>query len=84
MKFNAKALAFAGAIFWGLAVFAATIWLLVIGSSGNTISLLSKFYWGYNCSLAGAFIGLFWGFVDGLICGYLFALLYNLFVPKGS
>jgi hypothetical protein len=30
----------------------------------------------------GKSIGLFWGFIDGLICGFIFAWLYNLLVPK--
>ena len=84
MKLNPKALALAGGIFWGLAVLIATFWLLILGSGGMTISLLGKFYFGYSLSIGGAFIGLAWGFVDGLICGYLFALLYNLFIPKES
>ena len=84
MKLNPKALALTSGIFWGLAVFIATIWLIIIGSPGTTISLLGKFYIGYCLSIGGAFIGLLWGFVDGLICGYLFALLYNLFIPKES
>ena len=81
MKLNPKALSLAGGIFWGVAVFLVTCWLLVMGSEGNTISLLSKFYLGYSLSIGGAFIGLAWGLVDGLICGYLFALLYNVFTP---
>ncbi|GAB4372116.1 MAG: bacteriophage holin [Calditrichia bacterium] len=84
MKLNPKALALTSGILWGLAVFVATIWLLIIGSTGNTISLLDNFYFGYSFSVGGAFIGLLWGFVDGLICGYLFALIYNLFLPKQS
>jgi len=83
MKLNAKALALTSGILWGLAVFIITIWLLISGSEGHTISLLGKFYIGYCLSWGGAFIGLIWGFVDGLICGFIFAWLYNLFIPKG-
>ena len=84
MKLNAKALALTSGILWGLAVFIATIWLMIIGSPGGTISLLGKFYFGYSLSFGGAIIGLIWGFIDGLICGFIFAWLYNLLSPKES
>ena len=84
MKLNVKALALTSGILWGLAVFIATIWLMIIGSPGGTISLLGKFYLGYSFSFGGAIIGLIWGFIDGLICGFIFAWLYNLLSPKQS
>jgi hypothetical protein len=84
MKLNAKSLALTSGILWGLAVFLGTIWLLIIGSSGKTISLLSAFYFGYQFSIGGAFIGLVWGFVDGAIGGLIFAFVYNFFLPKES
>ena len=84
MKLNAKSLALTSGILWGLAVFLGTIWLLIIGASGKTISLLSAFYFGYQFSIGGAFIGLVWGFVDGAIGGLIFAFVYNFFLPKES
>ena len=82
MKLNPKALALTSGLLWGLTVFATTIWLLIIGSPGKTIGLLGKFYFGYSFSWGGAFIGLIWGFIDGLICGFIFAWLYNRLLPK--
>jgi len=82
MKLNTKALALSSGILCGLTVFIVTIWLLLVGSGGKTISLLSNFYLGYSFSYGGAFIGLIWGFVDGLIFGFLFAWLYNKFLPS--
>jgi hypothetical protein len=84
MKLNAKSLALTCGILWGIVVFIATIWLLIIGASGKTISLLSAFYFGYQFSIGGAFIGLVWGFVDGAIGGLIFAFVYNFFLPKES
>jgi hypothetical protein len=84
MKLNAKSLALTSGILLGLAVFLGTIWLLIIGSSGKTISLLSAFYFGYQFSIGGAFVGLVWGFVDGAIGGLIFAFVYNFFLPKES
>jgi len=77
MKFNIKALALTCGILWGLAVFIATLWLLGFGYGGFLMSKLNHFYFGYSVSVVGAFIGLIWGFVDGSICGAVFAWLYN-------
>ena len=77
MKLNVKALALTSGIMWGLTVFVATLWLIVGGYSGHFIRLLDHFYFGYRFSVLGAFIGLVWGFVDGLICGAVFGWLYN-------
>lgn len=84
MKLNAKSLALTCGILWGLTVFLGTIWLLIIGASGKTISLLSAVYYGYQFSIGGAFIGLIWGFIDGAICGLIFAYVYNFFLPKNA
>ena len=84
MNLNTKAFALTSGIIWGLVVFVATIWLIIAGTQGHTIQLLRHIYIGYSFSIVGAFIGLIWGFVDGLIIGYVFAWLYNLLVPKES
>lgn len=84
MKLNPKALALTSGIIWGLSIFIATIWLLIRNTGGDTISLLKNFYLGYSYSIGGAFIGLLWGFIDGLIIGFIFAWLYNLLTPKGE
>ena len=77
MKLNVKAFALTSGILWGAAVFLATIWLLAMGSQGNTIGMLKSFYLGYSFTYIGAFVGLVWGFVDGAIGGAVFAWLYN-------
>jgi hypothetical protein len=82
MKLNPKAFALTSGILWGLIIFVATLWLLIIGSTGKTIVKFNEFYIGYSFSIGGAFIGLLWGFIDGLIIGFIFAWLYNLLTPK--
>ncbi len=77
MKLNVKAFALTCGILWGLAVLLCTWWLLISGTPGEIISKLGAFYIGYSYSWGGAVIGLLWGFVDGLICGAIFAWLYN-------
>ena len=82
MKLNAKAMALSIGILWGASVFLATAWLLITGSAGETLGRLSAFYIGYSVSWVGAFVGLVYGFIDGLIGGFLLVLLYNAFLPK--
>jgi len=77
MKLDVKAFALSCGIFWGLTILLATLFLLATGHSGNLISRLGYFYFGYSFSVAGGFIGLVWGFVDGAVCGAFFAWLYN-------
>ncbi len=82
MKLNIKALALAAGIAWGLAILLLTYWFLLMGYEGETLSRLSNVYLGYSVTWYGGFIGLAWGFVDGLIGGAVLAWLYNRFVPK--
>lgn len=74
---NKKAFALANGILWAIAVFLATIYVLVKGG-GNTLVLLQQFLWGYSISFGGAILGLIYGFVWGFIYGWIFAWLYNL------
>ncbi len=79
MKINIKALALSIGIVWGLAVFLLTVWFLIMGYSGDLLAKLGSVYLGYSVSWLGAFIGLIYGFVDGLIGGALLGFLYNKF-----
>lgn len=83
MKLSKRALALSMGILWGAAVFLATLYVLLRGG-GHTLVLLQQFYWGYNISWGGAFLGLIYGFIDGFIFGWLLALLYNAFVGGGK
>ena len=85
MKLSVKALALASGILWGASVFLATLWLLARGYDGRLIAQLDHFYLGYSYSIAGAFVGLVWGFVDGAVGGAILAWLYNVLAKtKGS
>ena len=84
MKLNVKALALAAGITCGVAIFLLTFWFLIFGYPGNTLQLLSKVYLGYSVTWYGAFIGLIWGFIDGLIFGGFIAWIYNKFVNQPS
>lgn len=77
MKLSVKAFALTSGILWGAAVCLVTLWLIVLGYGGSIMSRLDHFYFGYSFSVVGAFVGLAYGFVDGAVCGALFAWLYN-------
>jgi len=79
MKINIKALALSIGIVWGLAVFLLTVWFLIMGYSGDLLAKLGSVYLGYSVSWLGAFVGLIYGFVDGLIGGALLGFFYNKF-----
>lgn len=67
-------------VFWGICVL-----LLGVGDhfwqyGVNVVTLLGSVYLGFHsATLGGCFIGLVWGLADGFICGFILALLYNVF-----
>jgi hypothetical protein len=81
MKLNLKAFALTCGIGWAVSVFIYTWWLIALyGATAGTRPGL--FYLGYHVSAIGSIIGLIWGFFHGLICGAIFAWLYNLLVDR--
>jgi hypothetical protein len=79
MKINIKALALSMGFLGGLTVFLLTVWFLIMGYDGNLLVKLGSVYLGYSVSWTGAFVGLVYGFIDGLIGGALLGFLYNKF-----
>ena len=82
MKFNIRAFALTCGIVWGIALFLLTWWIIAFDGATGEATLIGTIYRGYTISPPGSFIGLAWGFVDGLIGGAIFAWLYNLISPK--
>jgi hypothetical protein len=79
MKLNIRALALTWGILWGLGIFLATLWIILFDGATGEVTILGRIYRGYNISIVGSLFGLLWGFIDGLICGAIFAWVYNLF-----
>jgi hypothetical protein len=81
-RLDRTALGFAVGALCGLAVFTATIFLLIKGGDvvGPNLALLGQFFIGYTVTLKGSFIGLIYGFLVGFILGWLIALLRNSLV----
>lgn len=65
----------------GLAIFLATLFLIIKGGAhvGENLKLLNQYFIGYTVSVEGAFIGLGYSFLWGFIFGWLFAYLRNFF-----
>jgi hypothetical protein len=77
MKLNVKALALTSGIVWGAGLFIITWWIIAFEGATHETTMIGRVYFGYRISPLGSIIGLVWAFVDGLICGAVFAWLYN-------
>jgi hypothetical protein len=78
MKLNVKAFALTSGILWGLGLFLGTWWIILFKGSMDIETFIGMIYLGYSVTPLGSVIGLVWAFFDGLICGAIFAWLYNL------
>jgi hypothetical protein len=84
MKFNVKAYSLTVGIWSGVGLFLLTWWLIILEGASGGVNFIGRIYPVYNISPLGSFIGLEWGFVDGLIFGGIFAWLYNILIDKKS
>ena len=65
----------------GLAVFGLTVFHVVLHpTEGPNLALLAQYFYGYDVSWRGAFLGLVWGFVSGFVFGWFGAFVRNLTV----
>lgn len=84
MKLNIKAFAIAFGVWWGIGLFILALWMSAMQGMNGQGWMMQGVYPGYSWSIAGAFIGLAWGFVCGVICGAILAWLYNFFCDRFS
>lgn len=84
MKLNVRAFALTTGLIWGLGLFFLTIWIILFEGETGEVTLIGKIYRGYNLTYGGSFIGLIWGFIDGLIGGAIFAWLYNFIIGRSK
>lgn len=82
MKLNVKAFTFAIAIIWGVAILLYTWWIIILDGASSDPVWLGTIYRGFTITPLGSLIGLAWGFVDGLIGGFITAVLYNFLTDK--
>lgn len=78
MKLNPLALGVALGVVWGGALFITT-WMSYYTGYGKLFLevLAQSIYPGYTISPIGSFLGLFYGFLDGLISATLIGWIYN-------
>jgi hypothetical protein len=79
MKLNKMSFALTCGLIWGLGLFLITWWVILFDGSSEEATFIGKIYRGYAVTPIGSVIGLGWGLVDGLIGGFIFAWLYNMF-----
>lgn len=84
MRLDVKAFALACGIGWGLGLFLLTWWIIALDGASGEPTFIARMYRGYSLSPVGSLVGLAWALLDGLVCGAIFAWLYNLLVGKPS
>jgi hypothetical protein len=79
LPLHKRAMGVACGMVGGLLVFAVTAFSLIVLDGDDTgIRLLGEYFYGYEVSWKGAFIGLFWGFVTCFVFGWFAAFMRNL------
>ena len=82
MKLNPKALAITAALFWGATLLLTGIANLIWHGYGQAfLDLMASCYPGYHAtaSFGSVIVGTLYALLDGLIAGWVFAWLYNIF-----
>ncbi len=79
MKLCWKAAGLTCGILWGLGLFAMTLLAVYTNYAEHLLTLLVGVYPWYEISVAGAFIGLGEGFIDGFLGAAIFVWIYNAF-----
>lgn len=85
MKLSVRGLTFAAAFGWALAIaVVGVINILSPGYGADYLKIVTSLYPWYKAdgTTPDLIKGIVTAFVDGLICGFIFALLYNLFAGK--
>lgn len=79
MRLNAAIQGVVTGLITGLAIFAATNWLILKGGPvvGPHLALLGQFFIGYRVTFVGSLIGFAYAFVLGFGIGYGVARMYN-------
>jgi len=79
VRLNGYVLGFVLGAIGALALFVATMWLVLKGGEvvGPHLGLLDNFLPGYSVTVIGSFVGAAYAFVIGYICGYVVTAVYN-------
>lgn len=84
LRLNARAWGIAFGLLAGLGLFGATVFLILKGGDtvGQHLQLLGVFFPGYRVTVAGAFVGLVYGFVFGYGVGRIIGAVYNRLLSR--
>ena len=68
----------------GVAMSAATLWLVIKGGPnvGQHLGLLQSYYPGYEVTWTGALVGFVYGALTGAVLGWCVAWLYNVLASR--
>jgi hypothetical protein len=82
VRLNAVASGVVTGLVAGLALLAATLWLVIKGGPvvGPHLGLLGQFFPGYSVTWLGALVGFGYAFLIGFLVGYFVAAVYNWLV----
>jgi len=85
-KLSPKVLALTFGVFWAASIFFVDVinQFFAAGYGQNFLDLVASIYPGYASGggLKGLVVGTFYGFVDGLVGGFIFAWVYNFISDK--
>ncbi|HHN65843.1 MAG TPA: hypothetical protein ENK09_10830 [Nitrospirae bacterium] len=72
-------------IVWGGSLFITT-WLSYFTGYGELFlkTMAQSIYPGYSITPLGSFLGLVYGFIDGLVSGAIVAFIYNRLIERGN
>ena len=84
MKLSPKALGLTCGIFWGFFLLVVTLSAVYTGYLQQFADLMVGVYPYYAITWQGSIAGLIWGFIEGFICGVVFAWIYNYFAPGNA
>jgi hypothetical protein len=87
MKLSVKALAITAAILWGGSILLVGIMGMIWPGYGEAyLDMARSIYPGYEAmsGFGGVLVGTVYGLLDGVVCGALFAWLYNRFSGTGA
>lgn len=75
-----RALGVAVGLTVALGVFLFTAFHIIAKPIDVPVDLLSQYFYGYDTTWRGAFVGIWWGFVSGFAAGWFLAFLRNFAV----
>lgn len=83
-RLNAQAWGVSFGVLFGLALFLATLVLVIKGGPnvGQHLALLAVYFPGYRVTIAGAFLGFIYAFVLGYALGRVVGYVYNAVVAS--